>query len=353
MYVGATLVGLSLNWGLVQCYPYFLKGMVYYINAGSLFILIVLLLRTHPKQSAEFVFKDRVDLTGWNSSGVVFMLGLFPGVMAVNAFDCAAHLTDELPNPAKQVPQVMFGNAILSALTGFPMLIVYMFCNTKPENLLTPIGGQPIAQLLSDSLDSLPLTIIGIMVFVLTMVGATASTITTFSRIWWSFAREGGMPGSRNLARVNEKTKVPVNALIFCTIVIILIGTIQIGSSTAISAILGASMVCIYGSYLIPIVCLMINRKSKLPGGHHFNLKVFGPFCNVISVLWMACEFVWLLFPSYVPVKGSTFNYSIAVFAGVIFVCAVNWFAHSKKIYVVPVGMKVDGQTVLENKANV
>ncbi|CZR67468.1 uncharacterized protein PAC_17367 [Phialocephala subalpina] len=350
VYVAVTLLGLLLNWPLVRLYPYFLKGMVYYINAGASFILIVLLVRTHPKQSAHFVFADFVNLTGWSSDGVVFMLGLLPGAVAVNGFDCAAHLTDELPNPSRQVPQVMMGNALLSAVTGFPMILVYMFCNVKPGNLLTPIGGQPVAQVLLDALDSLPLTIISILVFIITLAAATACTLTTFSRVWWSFAREGGVPFSRLIARVNENTKLPVNSLLFCVVAIILMGTIQLGSTTAINAILGASIVCIYSSYAIPIVCLMLDRSTKLSGTHYFNLRRFGPICNTIAIIWMAYEFVWLMFPLYLPVAGTTFNYSVAVFSGVIFVSGINWFFHSKSLYVVPVALADIAQSVSDGE---
>lgn len=183
IYAATAFVTLLLNIPLVKVYPYLLKGFAIYINAGALFILIALLVRAHLKQSAKFVFTDFVNLTGWNSNGTVFMLGLLPGTLAVNAFDCASHMAEEMDNPRKQIPQVMIGSAVLSAITRLPMILVYMFCNTHPDNLLTPIGGQPVAQLMLDALDSLPLTIIGILIFIITMAAAATSTMTTFSRI--------------------------------------------------------------------------------------------------------------------------------------------------------------------------
>ena len=131
-----------------------MKGLVGWINACALFILISLLVRTHPKTSASFVFTDFVNETGWASNGLVFFLGLLPGAVAVNGFDSAAHMSDELPNTARQVPQVMLGSAFLSAISRLFMTLVYIFCNSKPDNLLTPIGQQPIVQLMVDSFDS-------------------------------------------------------------------------------------------------------------------------------------------------------------------------------------------------------
>lgn len=60
---------------------------------------------------------------------------------------------------------------------------------------------------------------------------------------------------------------------------------------------------------------------------------------NVVALLWMAYEFVWLCFPLYLPINSITMNYSVAVFAGVMLVTAINWFCYSKGVYVVPKAM--------------
>lgn len=78
VYVAVALCALLLNWPLIKVYQYVLKGPVYYVNAGAIFVLIALLVRAHPKQSASFVFTNFVNETGWDSDGVVFMLGLLP-----------------------------------------------------------------------------------------------------------------------------------------------------------------------------------------------------------------------------------------------------------------------------------
>lgn len=347
LYVAITILALLLNISLIKIYPYLLKGSVVFINTGALFILIILLVRAHPKQSAEFVFVDFVNLTGWSSNATVFMLGLLPGSVAVNAFDCASHMAEEMDNPSRQIPQVMVWSACLSALTGIPMILVYMFCNVAPDNLLIPIGGQPVAQLILDASDSLVLTILGILVFIITMAAAATCTMTTFSRIWWSFAREGGVPFSKWMGVISERWELPVNAIIFSTVATLLIGMIEIGSSTAINAILGTSILCIFGSYAIPIFCLVINRERALTGKRYFSLGRAGMTINIIALVWMAYDFVWLCFPLYLPVAASTMNYSIAVFAGILLVTVCNWFCYSRKAYTIPEPMNFSASAIL------
>lgn len=333
-YLAIGLMGVIMNIPLFKFYPHFLKFLVVYINAGALFMLIALLVRVHHKQPASYVFTDFVNLTGWSSKGVVFFLGMLPGASSVNGFDGAAHMADELPNPARQIPQVMVGSAFAAGLSGIPMILVFMFCVVNPANLLDPIGGQPIAQLMVDSFDSLPLTIVGCILFFTVTWSAASTQITTFSRVWWSFSREGGVPFSPFMSRISARWLLPVNSIIFCFVACALIGLIELGSSIALNAILGTAILCIFVSYAIPITCLLIDRRRSFPAKRYFNMgKVLGPVINVISVFWTAFMCVWLCFPLYLPVTGDGMNYAVAVFVGVVLVTWINWLCYSKKAY--------------------
>lgn len=341
-YVATGLFALVINIPLFRFYPYILNGLVMYINVASLFIMIALLVRAHPKQSTHFVFVDIVNYTGWSSNGTVFFLGLLPALTAVNGFDSAAHMAEEMPNPRVQVPQVMVGSAVLSSLGGFIMLTVYLFCITNAANLLTPVGGQPIAQLMLDSFDSLALTIIGVLVFIVAFLFASATLLTTFSRVVWSFARESGMPFSGTLSRVASEQLIPVNAILFGFVLCVLFGLLELGSATALNAILGAGILFIFVSYAIPITCALIQRRRAFQVPHYMNLgRVMGPALNVISVAWIALVFVWLCFPLYIPVTGTTMNFAIAVFAVVVVISTINWFSWSRKRFTCPRSMEV------------
>ena len=335
VYIGGMVLALVFDIPLFRLYPYLLKSMVVYINAGALFILIVLLARTHPKQTASFVFVDFVNQTDWKSNGVVFFIGLLPGVSSVNGFDSVAHLADEVPEPKKNIPRVMMGSALLSTLAGIPMILVMMFCTTNPDNLLAPIGNQPVAQLLLDSLDSEALTIIGILVYTICMFAASICTLTAFSRVLWSTSRLGCFPFSGFMATINTHYDLPVNAIFVGFFLVVALGAIQLGSSTAINAILGGGIVLLYTSYEIVLLTLAWKGRSNVfPKERHFNTGRFGAVFNIISVVWIPFIVTWLCFPSYLPVTKDTMNYASVVLVG-IFVCAtVNWFAYSRKRHV-------------------
>lgn len=48
-----------------------------FVNLGSLFaIIIALLVTTNDKHTAEYIFTATTNNTGWESSGITFLLGL-------------------------------------------------------------------------------------------------------------------------------------------------------------------------------------------------------------------------------------------------------------------------------------
>lgn len=59
---------------------------------------------------------------------------------------------------------------------------------------------------------------------------AGISIMTTSSRMVYAFARDGGLPASKYLARVHGKLVVPLNALIFTAVLVIIFGCIFLGS---------------------------------------------------------------------------------------------------------------------------
>lgn len=306
--------------------------MILYTNAGAIFIFVAILVQANPKQSASAVFVDIINLTGWDSKGVVFFIGLLPGVTAVNAFDSAAHMSEEMPEPKKQVPKVMVISAVLSFVAAIPMVLAYMFSIVDQEALYNPVGDQPIIQLFLDSMASLPLTIISSLLLIISMIMSAVTVLTTFSRIWWSLARENGTPFSHLFSKTSGTNELPVPAILFGFAATVALGAIQLGSTTAINAILGAGIICMMLSYVMPII-LFIGARDGLPKKRYFNLGRFGLALNIVAIVWTFFITVWLFFPLYLPVTALMMNYAIAVMAGVIIVSLINWFAHSRKSY--------------------
>ncbi|KAK6197883.1 amino acid/polyamine transporter I [Scheffersomyces amazonensis] len=353
VFTGITLLAYVLNVFLINLLPILTNVLAFIINIGTLFIVITLLVRAHPKQTVNFVFKEITNDSGWSSNGVVFFISLLPSIVSVCLFDGAVHMTDEISNPKRNIPLVMVIANTLSAVVAFICAIIYMFCVVNVENLNNPVGGEPIIQLMYDAFESKALTTIGVLFLILSFVGSTMLYYTTTSRLFWAFAKNNGLPFGTYLGSVHNTLKSPVYSITLVVTICLILGTIMFGSSTALNALLGSAMVCINMSYIFPIICLLIRSKFALSpqkrfaffnedeiqpvlnpskGVPYFTLGRFGMPLNVIAVLWVCLLMVWTTFPVYYPVTPDTMNYASAVLGvtcviGIIlgFTCLKNY----------------------------
>lgn len=113
------------------------------------------------------------------------------------------------------------------------------------------------------------------------------SSVTSNSRMLWSFSRDGGMPFSSVWAKVNGGLGVPVNAVWFMVTVAFCLGLPLLKSTVAFSAVVSIATIGLYISYGIPIfIRIAYCRKQFVPGP--FSLGIFSIPVGVIAVTWIA-----------------------------------------------------------------
>lgn len=333
------IIGVIWNIPAFKSWSYTLKAMIFITNCGMLFIVIALLVQATPKRTAHEVFVEVVNLSGWSSKGVVFFLGLLPGSAALNGFDSAAHMTEEVPNPAKQIPQVMVWNALFSGISGLPAAIIFCFCITDVDSLMAPVGGVTIIQIFADGMNSKALFVIASVIYFVVVTIAGAAAVTTASRVWWALSEHNGLPFHSFFAKVS-KTKhwtVPANAIFTIAFLSCLIGLLELGPSFIVGALYSAASVNFYVGYGATIACFLWVKWTKGLPHHSMNLgRLFGNIVGIMSIIWCAFVSVWLLFPYFLPVTGTGMNYTSAVVAVVIFVFSFDYFLRGRREYFIP-----------------
>lgn len=291
----------------------------------SIFIIIALLVRSTPKQSAYHVFVDIANASGWSSDGVVFFIALLPGIISVFGFDATTHITEEVDQPSKQIPQVMMGSAVLSAVSGFIMAIVYSFCNTKPENLLQPFGNQPLLQLFYDGLRSKVLISLAMGGVIVSFFCTSIACFTSWNRLYWSTARMGGLPFSQAMSKLSSRDQLPVNALVANLLLVIALGAVQIGSLTSLNALASGGVICMTISYCLSLGLALWRGRDFLPRERWLDLGRLGTPVQIISILWCIFISIFLSFPLYLPIEIEVMNWASVVFAGIMACSILYW----------------------------
>ncbi|KAE8397501.1 amino acid/polyamine transporter I [Aspergillus pseudonomiae] len=332
--LASIIMALVFNTLLINCLPGLTMFMVVFLNVAALFIWITLLAVVQPKASAKTAFIDVVNETGWSSDGLVFFLGLLPGMMTVCLFDAAVHMAEELPHPHRQVPIAMVTNSLLAALGGLLMVICLIFCTTRPENLLQPLAGMSVIQICWDAWPSTAFVIVVCLIYCIMTLNGLVSIITGGSRVLWSFVRAGGLPTRTLLSRVNHRLQTPVNAVLAAGLACAIFTVLCFAPSSALSGLFGASAVCFATSYAMPI-CLLLANRRRIPSDRYFSLGRAGFVVNIVAIAWMTISTLFVCFPQFVPVDMDTMNWAPVVFGVVVLISLANWFV-VRMVYELP-----------------
>ncbi|CDK28017.1 unnamed protein product [Kuraishia capsulata CBS 1993] len=333
VFLANTVLSAVVNvWG-TRFIPIIARVVNYIFNLGLLFILVSLLVRAHPKQTASFAFTEVTNLTGWDSKGVVFFISILPCAGSLTLFDGACHMTDETPNPRKNIPIVISYGYTASFFMGLVAILVYNFCIVNPDNLLDPIGGIPLYQLFVDALRNDGLALTCALIISIGFAVASVGVVTSASRLLMAFADFGSIPyGQKVFGAVDPKLNAPIWAIVFVSVTEAVIGLLYFCSSAALNAVCGSCVSAMYLGYLIPFAALCFKKDRYGKGVKPmFNLGRWGKPMNIICCVWYLFGAAWLCVPSYVPVTANGMNYTVVVLCITLLLTMANWYLYARK----------------------
>ncbi|KDN50732.1 hypothetical protein RSAG8_01230, partial [Rhizoctonia solani AG-8 WAC10335] len=234
----------------------------------------------------------------------------------IGAYDSCVHISEEASNAAIAVPWAIVGAIGISGILGTAMNIAIAFCmGTDLEAIVDSDIGQPLAVIFFNSFGQK--ATLGIWsVVVLTQWGMGSSIVLATSRQVFAFSRDGAMPFSSILYRMNDYTGTPVNTVWFSVIIAGLLGLLAFAGDIAIMAVISIAAIGLYIAYIIPIGArFLFNEGNFKPGP--FTLGPLGLPVATIAIAFMSFITIVLLFPSSSAPGVSDMNYAVVVMGGV------------------------------------
>ncbi|KAG0018169.1 hypothetical protein BGZ81_010352 [Podila clonocystis] len=324
----AIYVGIIMLHGMVNSMTVRFNGIfnilsVWWHVVGTLMIVIVVVAYTPEKQSASFVFTEWVNNTGWNSGFYVFMLGLLQSQYTLSGYDSAAHMAEETKNAQHGGPMGIIRAILGASIIGWIFLIGMTFCITDSQaQIVEPAVGVALSQIFLDAAGQTWAIILILVILGAQFFCGSALTLAS-SRMVYAFARDGALPLSKYLHRLN-KDKSPVAAVWFNIAFCFVLGLPYIWSETAFSAIVSVNTIASSISYLIPILCrIILARHTFQPGP--FSLGKFSTPVGIVSSIWIMVTSVLFLCPTTAPVTVENMNYALVPFVLVIGMCSLYY----------------------------
>lgn len=269
---------------------------------------------------------------------LVFGLGLLQAQWTYTGYDASAHMAEETYMAKMNSAWGVFLSVAVSAVVGYIMLMALTWSIT--DVTATASDAYPVLYIVRENLSPFLANVIAIIIAVAMWLCGNGS-ITSMARMWFAFARDEGLPGSRILSQVNARWRTPVNAIVITCIIALLL-TVY---SAAYFVITSISTITLYLAYMIPIYLNWRNKRSgqgeyTTPGTAPWNLKGWGPLINLLAFIWVIIITILFILPPNELVLWTMV--ALAIFL------AIYWYASERTRFTGPRKMSAEELARLE-----
>lgn len=226
---------------------------------------------------------------------LVLGIALLQAQWTYTGYDASAHLAEETCMARLNSAWGVFLSVAVSAVVGYVMLMALTLSITDiPATATDPY---PVLKIVYDNVPAFCANLIAVLIAGAMWLCGLAC-ITSMSRMWFAFARDGGMPGHHWIRLIHPKWRTPVNAiLVTCGLAVLML--LWAGAYFVVTAI---CVVMLYWAYGIPV---LLNLRNKLLRCGEYTTRQTAPWSlgkwglalNFISVIWILLISVFMVLP--------------------------------------------------------
>jgi len=217
---------------------------------------------------------------------LVFVLALLQAQWTYTGYDASAHAAEETVMARKNTAWGVFLSVAVSAVVGYVLLLVLTWCIPRGDVAATATNEYPVLYIAYEGLSKWAANLVAIIIGV-AMWLCGCSGITSMGRMWFAFARDDGMPGSKYLKRVSPRHRTPACALIVTSVLAVFLCLY----ASAYYVITSISTITLYLAYVIPIYLNWRNRRRGrgefvTPAMAPWNLGKWAAPINAVAILY-------------------------------------------------------------------
>ncbi len=318
---------------------------VWWHVAGAAAVIAILIIIPETHQSVDFVFTERINNSGYADGKYWFLvlpLGFLLTQYTITGFDASAHLSEETEGAAKGAAQGIWRSIFYSAVGGYVLLLSFLFAVQDADAVTA--GGGAVDAIFSQALGD-GWHFVVLLISTAGQFFCTIACLTSTSRMTFAFSRDGAIPGSSLWAKVNPKTRVPANAVVFAAVIgalITLPALVGVGGiPLAFYAITSVAVIGLYLAFAIPIFLRWRMGDAFEPGSWTLGNKY--KWMNLIAVAEIAIISVYFILP-FVPsgwigakdFSWESVNYAPILTGGTLILLAIWWQVSAKKWFTGP-----------------
>jgi amino acid transporter len=313
---------------------------VWWHVAGAAIVILVLVIVPDHHQSLSYVYTERINNSGFTSGFYWFLvlpLGFLLTQYTITGFDASAHLSEETQGAAEGAAKGIWRSIFYSAIGGYALLLAFVFAVQDPGGVSKGFGNVDVifGQALPEGWHFLIL-----LISTAGQLFCATACLTSASRMTFAFSRDGAIPGSKWLSRVNPSTKVPANAVVFVATIGIIITLPALksvgGVPVAFLAVVSIAVIGLYLAFAVPIFLRWRMGDAFEPGSWTNGRKY--RWMNLVAVIEIGVISIYFILP-FTPagVPGnknfawSSVNYAPVLTFGTLLILTIWWQLSAKK----------------------
>lgn len=259
---------------------------------------------------------------------LVLALGMLQAQWTFTGYDASAHVSEETRMAKLNSAWGVFLSVAVSAVVGYVLLMALTWCIPAGDVAATANDPYPVLFIFYKALPRWAAHVSAVFIGgAMWLCGL--SSITSMARMWFAFARDGGLPGSKWVSIIHARYRTPILAIVVTSVLSVLICLY----AAAYFVVTSISTITLYLAYGIPILLLLRNRltgkgptlgRAEAP----WNLGRKGVVLNVVAVAWVAVITVVFCLPPNELVLWTMLGFGVLL--------AVGWLARARRTFVGP-----------------
>src|SRR4051794_7881969 len=179
---------------------------VFWHVIGVAVIIGILVFVPDRHQSADFVFTQRLNLSGFSMSmfwWFVLPAGFLLTIYTITGYDASAHVAEETHEAEQAAAKGVWQSVAISALIGWFVLLAITFAATDVPTINKALGTSISVFTSADMNQNWAEAII--LIAVIGQLFCGMACVTSCSRTFFAFSRDRAIPGHQLWSRVNKK----------------------------------------------------------------------------------------------------------------------------------------------------
>jgi amino acid transporter len=315
---------------------------------GVAIIILILIFVPDRHQSADFVFTEAINNSGFSDGSnsnmffwfYVLPVGFLLTMYTVTGYDASAHVAEETHDAEMAAAKGVWQSVFFSAVIGWFVLLAITFAAVDTE---AAAGG---SILIFTSAMSSGWAEVVILISTIGQFFCGMACVTSCSRTFYAFSRDRAVPGWQVWSSVN-RNRVPVAAVLAsCGLAALItlpaLTSNEAGIPVAFYAVVSIAVIGLYIAYVAPVYLRLCKGDDFEPGA--WNLGSRYRVVNTIAVIWVAiCVIIFSLpfTPAAVPWNDefdwSAVNYAPLMVGGVLIAVGLWWLLSARNTYTGPV----------------